>query len=215
MSAPFAILKVDLHIHTQERSPCAIASEEEQIRAAIAAGLDAIFITDHHRFVPIDRLDSLNRMFAPFRIFSGIEVTSQDEDFVILGARDLWLETPNQSYPDLHAFVRAHGGFIVLAHPFRYREQINVDIEQFLPDAIEVHSPNTPVAAEVRIRDLANRLQVPVLCNSDAHSTERIGQYYNILNSPVTNERDLLIALKVGQFTYKKIVPFRDEETDL
>jgi hypothetical protein len=38
-------VKVDLHVHTQERSPCARASEDEQIQAAIAAGLDAIFIT--------------------------------------------------------------------------------------------------------------------------------------------------------------------------
>ena len=81
MSEPFAIHKVDLHVHTSERSPCAIASEDEQIRAAIAAGLDAIFITDHHRLVPVEQLDALNRTFAPFRIFGGIEVTSQGEDF--------------------------------------------------------------------------------------------------------------------------------------
>ena len=201
MSAPSAFLNVDLHVHTQERSPCARASEEEQIRAAIAAGLDAIFITDHHRFVPLERLDSLNRIFAPFRIFGGIEVTSQGEDFIILGLRDLQLESSSWPYPDLHAFVRAHGGFMALAHPFRYREQINVNLEQFPPDAIEVHSPNTPIAAEARIRDLANRLQVPVLCNSDAHSPERLGQYYNTLNHPVFNEQELLTALKADQFT--------------
>jgi predicted metal-dependent phosphoesterase TrpH len=201
MPAPCFIINVDLHVHTSERSPCGTASEEQQIRAAIAAGLHAIFFTDHHRLVPDERLDELNRTFAPFRIFGGIEVTSQGEDLVILGLRDPRLESPDWLYPDLHAFVRAHGGFMALAHPFRYGDQVKVNIEQFPPDAIEVHSPNTPVAAEARIRGLAGRLQVPVLCNSDAHSTERLGQYYNMLNHPVSNEQNLLAALKVGEFT--------------
>jgi histidinol phosphatase-like PHP family hydrolase len=210
MSSPVNIRNVDLHVHTSERSPCAINSEEEQIRAAIAAGLDAIFITDHHRLIPVERLEALNRTFAPFRVFSGIEFTSQGEDFVILGLRDPRMESSNWLYPDLHAFVRAQGGFMVLAHPFRYREQINVDVEQFPTDAIEVHSPNTPIAAEDRIRDLANRLQVSVLCNSDAHSSERLGQYYNSLNHPIFTEQELFAALKGGQFALQKNVPIRE-----
>ena len=201
MPAPSFITNVDLHVHTSERSPCGTASEEQQIRAAIAAGLHAIFFTDHHRLVPDERLDELNRTFAPFRIFGGIEVTSQGEDLVILGLWDPRLESPDWLYPDLHAFVRAHGGFMALAHPFRYGDQVKVNIEQFPPDAIEVHSPNTPVAAEARIRELASRLQVQVLCNSDAHSSERLGQYYNILKHPVSKEQDLLASLKVGEFT--------------
>ena len=200
MSTSSGIVKVDLHVHTLERSPCATASEEEQIRAAIAAGLDAIFITDHHRFVPIEQLDFLSREFAPFRIFSGIEVSSQGEDFLILGARDPLLESPNWIYPELHAWVHDHNGFIILAHPFRYREQINVDIGKFPPNAIEVHSPNTPIDSEARIRDLAALLKVPVLSNSDAHSTERLGKYYNLLDHPAINEQELFAALKASHF---------------
>lgn len=200
MSASSTIVKVDLHVHTRERSPCATAGEEQQIRTAIAAGLDAIFITDHHQFVPLERLDNLNRIFAPFCIFSGIEVTSQDEDFIVLGVRDPRLETPNLPYPDLHSRVREHEGFIALAHPFRFQEQINVDLERFPPDAIELHSPNTSLTHETRIRGLADRLKVPLLSNSDAHSTEKIGRYYNILDHPVTSELGLYAALKSGRF---------------
>jgi predicted metal-dependent phosphoesterase TrpH len=206
MISASSITNVDLHVHTSERSPCGTASEEQQIRAAIASGLHAIFFTDHHRLVPDERLDELNRAFAPFSIFGGIEVTSQGEDLVILGLRDPRLESSDWLYPDLHAFVRSNGGFMALAHPFRYGDQIKVNIEKFPPDAIEVHSPNTPVAAETRIRELASRLQVPVLCNSDAHSTERLGQYYNTLYHPVFNEQGLFAALRAGQFC---LVPIR------
>ena len=200
MPTSHTIVKVDLHVHTQERSPCAIAGEEQQIRAALAAGLDAIFITDHHRLVPLKRLDALNRRFTPFRIFGGIEVTSQGEDFILLGVRDPRLESPEWLYPDLWAWVHDHGGFIALAHPFRFRDQINVDLDQFPPDAIEIHSPNISAAVESRIRELAASLNLPVLANSDAHSIEKLGQYYNLLDYPVTNERDLITALKEGRF---------------
>jgi predicted metal-dependent phosphoesterase TrpH len=194
------MIKVDLHVHTSERSPCGTASEQEQVRAAMAAGLDTIFITDHHRLVPLERLDYLNQTFAPFRIFGGIEVTSQGEDFIILSLQDPRLESPNWLYPDLHAFVRANGGFMALVHPYRYRKWINVNIEQFPPDAIEIHSPNTPLSEETRIRELAARLQIPVLSNSDAHATDKLGQYFNILDHPVYGEQELFTALRASQF---------------
>jgi len=45
-------MKIDLHVHTTERSLCADSSEQEQILTAIERGLDAIVITDHGRLVP-------------------------------------------------------------------------------------------------------------------------------------------------------------------
>ena len=90
---------------------------------------------------------------------------------------------------------------MALAHPFRFRDGVNVNIDQFPPDAIEIHSSNTPIAAEGRIRQLADRLQIPVLCNSDAHSSQLLGAYYNILDHHVLNEQVLLSAVKAGQFT--------------
>ena len=35
-------MKVDLHVHTKERSPCGRSSAVEQIQAAVSAGLGAI-----------------------------------------------------------------------------------------------------------------------------------------------------------------------------
>ena len=66
-------MKVDFHVHTAERSRCATAHQKEQIETAIAAGLDCIAITDHHKLVPLEELERLNRAYAPFRILGGIE----------------------------------------------------------------------------------------------------------------------------------------------
>jgi histidinol phosphatase-like PHP family hydrolase len=193
-------MKIDLHVHTQERSSCGKASEDAQVQAAIAAGLDAIVFTDHHRLAPLERLEALNQQYAPFRIFGGIEISAQGEDFLVLGLRHPDLESPDWSYPALYQFVRQHGGYIAMAHPFRYRANIELDIDQYIPDAIEARSPNTPADREIHIREIAARLGVPVLFNSDAHSTERLGTYYLQLNDFPSNEVELIASLKSGQF---------------
>ncbi len=194
-------MKIDLHVHSKERSACGRASEEEQIRAAIDAGLDAIVFTDHHRLISPDRLQQLNEKYAPFRIFGGIEIAADGEDVLILGVHDPALESALWTYPALHAFVRARGGFIALAHPFRWHSTITLDLERFAPDAIEVRSANIPPDVEGRVRDLASRLGIPVLCNSDAHSTGPLGTYFNALERPPADEQDLVALLRSGQFT--------------
>jgi predicted metal-dependent phosphoesterase TrpH len=194
-------MKIDLHVHSKERSVCGRASEEEQIRAAMAAGLDAIVFTDHHRLAPLERLKELNDRYAPFRIFGGIEITTNGEDVLILGLRDSALESSKWAYPDLHAFVREHTGFIVLAHPFRYHPQVAIEVDRFVPDALEVRSPNTPLAAEDRIREIALRLGIPVLCNSDAHSTDALGTHYNVLERLPSDEQEMIALLRSGRFT--------------
>ncbi len=170
------------------------------MRAAIAAGLDAIVFTDHHRLAPPERLEALNQQFAPFRIFGGIEVTAQGEDFLVLGLHHADLERSDWSYPALYEFVHQQGGYIALAHPFRYRPNFELDFDQYTPDAIEVRSPNTPADQENRIREIAARLGMLVLCNSDAHSTERIGTYYLQLPDSPADEQELIASLKAGRY---------------
>ena len=194
-------MKIDLHVHTKERSGCARASAEEQIQAAIAAGLDALVFTDHARLAPPDRLRAWNVRFAPFRIFGGIEITVDAEDLLVLGVQDSALERTEWTYPALHAFVREAGGFIALAHPFRYWHQVGVDLDSFPPDAIEIYTPNTPRSAETQIRALAACLNLPLLSNSDAHTTRPLGKHYNRIDRPVPDEGELIIQLKAGRYS--------------
>jgi len=108
-------MKIDLHVHSSERSGCGKSSDEEQIEAAIKAGLDAMAFTDHSKLIPLARQAELNNKYAPFHIFRGIEVTVNKEDFVILGVGDAELEGTAWTYPDLHSFVRRRKGYIVVA----------------------------------------------------------------------------------------------------
>ncbi len=194
-------MKIDLHVHTRPRSPCARSSAEEMIRAAIGGGLDGLVITDHDRLVPPKELAYLNAKYSPFRIFGGVEVTTRGEHILVLGVRDDVLEERWWSYPDLHAFVRGRGGFLALVHPFRFNHNhLQIDVERFPPHAMEVSSLNTPRAAENRIREVAARLGVPLLSNSDAHHSSDVGAYYNVLNREPVDLDALLRTLKEGAF---------------
>lgn len=194
-------MKIDLHVHTKERSACGKSSEEEMVQAAIAFGLDGLVFTDHHRLVPLDRLEELNRKYAPFRVFDGIEIAvTEGEDVLVLGVHDSVLEARGWSYSELFAFVRRRGGFLILAHPFRYHDEIEIDMERYPPDAVEVHSKNTGACDEPQIRAVLERLGLPSLCNSDAHHADQVGIYYNRLVRVPRDERELIEILRAGDY---------------
>ncbi len=192
------MLHIDFHVHTAERSNCATASQTDQIQTAIQSGLQIIAITDHFKLVPDQEFFRLNRIYAPFQILRGIEITANGEDWLVLGIADPVLESENWTYPNLHHYVRNQGGVIILAHPYRYHPIIGVDLIQFPPDAVELRSNNIRVELVPKIRELADRLHIPTLCNSDAHSTGSIGRYYNIFDSPMMNSGEILEAIKSG-----------------
>lgn len=172
------------------------------IRAAQAAGLDALVFTDHHRLVPAARLVELNDQYAPFRVYSGIEITTREnEDCLVIGVQDPILEQKAWDYASLVQFVRQKQGFIVLAHPFRYGSKIKVDLAANPPDAIEVRSQNTPRDREEEIRQIARQLNLALVTNSDAHSTATVGRYFNEIPASLDGDRglvDRLNGLKPG-----------------
>jgi len=194
-------MKIDLHVHTAERSPCADALEDEQIVTAIDRGLDALVFTNHECLVPQEHLEELNRTYTPFRVFGGVEITVREkEDLLVLGIHDPALESRDWVHPDLHTFVREKGGWIAVAHPFRFRPTINLDLERYTPDALEVCSLNTPLLEQPHIREIAARLGIQVLCNSDAHITRDIGAAYNRLKGEPESDQELIDLLRRGEF---------------
>ncbi len=194
-------MKIDLHVHTRERSSCAHSPTEAMIRAGIDAGLDGLVITDHDRLVPPERLAYLNAKYAPFRVFGAVEITTRGEHILVLGVDDERLEQVWWTYPELHAFVVERDGFLVVAHPYRFNHaRIGVDVDRFPPDGLEVHSRNTPEGAASRIRDRAAELGAQLLSNSDAHHSSDIGGYYNVFDEGPEDMAALVRMLKAGAF---------------
>ncbi|HUW81551.1 MAG TPA: PHP domain-containing protein [Phycisphaerae bacterium] len=193
-------MKIDLHVHTAERSACGQSGEEDVIRAAVQYGLDALAFTDHHCLIPHGRAAELSEKFAPFRVFGGIEMTVSDEDFIVLAVHDASLEQQDWDYAALHAFVRERGGFIFLAHPFRYHESITVPIEAYPPDGIELRSANTAPEDEPAVRQLIDRLGCRSIYTSDAHLAEHVGVCHVELDRAASDERELVELLGGGMY---------------
>lgn len=193
-------MKIDLHVHTQERSPCGRSSTDEMIQAAVAQALDAVVITDHDRLVPTGELAALNAKYAPLRIFGGIEISLPEEHVLVLGLDDPALERRAWTYPELHTFVNQHNGFLALAHPYRFAPNVALDLEHYPPHGMELRSRNTPRTAAHRIQALAAMIGCVLLANSDAHHREHLGRYYNTLQEDPASEKELLAALKAGAF---------------
>ena len=196
-------MRVDLHIHTSERSACARSRAVEQLAAARDSGLDAVAITDHHALVPAAERAHLHVLFPTILILPGIEISLDDayEDILVIGIDHPDLERCSWSWPDLHAFGRDHGGLLILAHPFRFLPKIGIDLDTYPPDAIELYSSNIQPRNHRKIRQLAARLGVPLVANSDAHSTEAIGIYANRLESRAISAAEVVAAIGEGRFT--------------
>ncbi len=199
-------MKIDLHVHSKERSGCSVAPERELIMRARETGLDALAFTDHARLVPSDHLRALNEEFAPFRIFSGIEIhTAEEEDVLVIGLQDPQLESMGWGYADLHQFVRARGGYLILAHPYRYRETIQADIHRYPPDAIECRSLNLPPHTENRIRRTAEDVGAAVVCASDAHAVDGVGAFCIELDAAADHDAALVAVLRARTFVCRPL----------
>ena len=192
--------KLDLHVHAAERSACATSYEEDQIRSAISAGMQGMAFTDHHALMHERRIVELNDKYFPFRIYTGVEVTAEDEDWLIYGMRDEQFQRTDWRYADLAQTVHRGGGFIALAHPYRYSRSIGVSLDACPPDGIEVRSYNTPAERERDIRILAGRLGLTLLTNSDAHSVSRVGKFWNELPALPADDAELVQALISQRF---------------
>ena len=201
-------MKVDFHLHTSEYSGCAMATAEEQIRSAKKSGLDVIFITDHMTLFPMEVIKDYNKQYAPLKIYQGIEVTIMEgayEDLLVLGVHDSKIEGKQWKYEDLYAYVKKKGGAIILAHPYRFADEVNVNIWDYPPDAVEVLSSNIGRQNYERRRLLANTLECPMVTNSDSHYIEHTGCYYNIFPDRCVDEASIIEALKNGDFECSSI----------
>ena len=196
-------MKIDLHVHTSEYSRCAISTEKEQIEAAIAKGLDGIAITDHANQRSPERLRQLNEKYAPFKIFTGVEVNPIDtfEDVLVIGVPDMHkMNTYNWHYPQLHEFVRERGGFIALPHPFRWDTEVRTPVHKYLPDAIEAKSVNIVKENTPQILTFAKTLGVPTIVTSDSHQKKHVGANYIVLHNHVQTDAELVRELQGGRY---------------
>jgi predicted metal-dependent phosphoesterase TrpH len=209
---------VDLHIHTYPASPCSSAPEDQLIHEAKRIGLDAICFTDHNYVWDAARIEALSQKHE-FLIFRGTEITTDQGDMLVFGYHeDITGIIPIEL---LGKEVVEADGFIIAAHPFRGFLTFDAAHLGLTPEkamqrplfklihALEVLNGKVTPKENDFARQVANGLGIPTTGGSDAHDVFEVGQYATRFFMPLKNEKDLLQALKSGNY---EAIAYRTEK---
>lgn len=151
---------IDLHAHSSGISTCCRIPAPDVVTAAKAVGLDGIVLCNHYHkpYITDGDYAAFARRYldeyhyaracgedAGIRVFFGIEVTMERHDrahLLVYGVEERFV-TDNPALFDLtqaelYALVRACGGILVQAHPFRRGKDMLLDLAYL--DGVEANS---------------------------------------------------------------------------
>lgn len=199
---------IDLHVHTSPASPCSVASVEAHIEEARRIGLDGICLTDHN-FVWEQGVVEALRQKHGFLVLGGSEITTDQGDVLVFGLAQsirgiIRIE-------ELRTMVRETGGYMIAAHPFRGFltfgvGKLGLTAERAMGrplfkyvDAVEVLNARVTEKENGLAAEVAAGLGIPGTGGSDSHEISETGIYATRFPASITNEGELVEALKSGE----------------
>ncbi|NLJ86824.1 MAG: PHP domain-containing protein [Firmicutes bacterium] len=195
-------MRFDLHTHTNRYSACGKATPQEMMAGAIDHSLDGIVITEHNVLWSEEEINELRAAFPKLVILRGIEVTTaHGEHVLVFGITDPSLFTEHMEDSVLGEIIAEHQGAAMLAHPFRYHDEIHPDTMAMPLHAIEIASSNIRKHMQGPIDALVKSLGIPAAASSDAHWPENLGLYGMEFPYRINTEQELAAAIRKGDFT--------------
>ncbi|MBI4298163.1 MAG: PHP domain-containing protein [Chloroflexi bacterium] len=213
----------DLHVHTNRGSPDSGLNAQELVTEAHRIGLTGAMVTEHngwprHDFEEFARNQSVILIRA-LEVYTPLgHIITMGLDRHVTGFHG----DVNQ-VRELKREVERVGGFMILAHPFRFLFDVHGIYTQnkLFEDPAKV--PDTPEEAALHpVFELVDDIEVVNGGNievenrfaqevaavlgrwgtggSDAHSTNGLGKGVTVFKGSIRNERDLLEALRAGDF---------------
>lgn len=211
----------ETHMHTAQGSACARSRGSEYILPYMDLGYTGIIITDHF-FKGNTRPDRslpwhewVNQFYSGyedaknegdkrnFPVFFGLEENFSGDEYLIYGVtKEFLLNNPDMKDWDrvrMYKEVRAFGGCMVQAHPFRSR--FYNDAIHLLPDFVDgieaVNFGNVPVWNTLALQ-YAKRLHLPYSSGSDNHDASHM-QYEKLggvlLEKPLESIQDYVSVI--------------------
>ena len=184
---------LDPHIHTNI-SPDSSITIGQLRDGLLAAGINAIAITDHDTMEGYRRVKSSNG-FKELLVIPGVEVTTELGDLIILG-----LEDPPLGKDPRLIIEQAHGqgGLVIVPHPFDIsRSSLGERCGMLKVDLIETFNGKCSSGCNRQAREFASALGVPGVGGSDAHERRQLGAVVNLLESE-RSMSSVLDGLKKG-----------------
>ena len=188
----------ETHMHTSQASACGRSPGRDYIQKYIDAGYAGIIITDHFyrgncgvdrglpwkEFINVfcagyeDARNEGERRGLP--VFFGWEENFDGDEYLIYGLDKSWMlehpEMPTWTRKQQYEIIRAAGGCVVQAHPFRARSYNHtIYLSHALCDAVEgVNTANEPRWNSLALR-YAELIGLPVTAGSDNHCADTMG----------------------------------------
>ena len=185
----------ETHLHTCQASACGKSMGRDYIQRYIDAGFAGIIVTDHfyRGNCAVDRRlpwrEFVNRFCAGYEdalnegdkkglpVFFGWEENFDGDEYLVYGLDRNWM----LAHPEMivwtrrqqYEAVRAAGGCVVQAHPFRARSYNHtIYLAQYLCDGIEVfNAGNEPEWNSLALR-YAQVTGKPMTAGSDNHNAD-------------------------------------------
>ncbi len=216
----------EIHCHTAESSPCARESAASTVRAYKSHGYDGIVVTDHfviggtHTEPWAEKCAKQQAGYYAARaegekqgitVIYGAELTVypyRGNDFLVYGLTPEWFyghsELNKMTLNQVISTVRANGGFVSHAHPFRQADYI--ETITLIPDnidAVEINANRTDFE-NARAVEYAAAYSKPLTAGTDNHIAHRQKRLFGMkFKTEIKTEKDLAQALFNNLFTLK------------
>lgn len=202
-SEPF---RVDCHVHTGH-SPDGRGTVADAVRAAKAAGLDGVAITDHNTVRAHREIRALKD--PGILVVPGIEVSTADGHCLGLGVRDE-IRT-GRPLEETIGLIEHAGGVAVPSHPKRRVHGVGPKVVERCADvlsALEVYNAHDGDRRSHKAELLAIHHHLGGTGGSDSHRANDIGHAYTTFTGVVESVDEAVDLIAKGQ-TWGEGVPFK------
>lgn len=194
---------LDLHVHSN-------TSFDSKIKIGILLkklkeiGLDGVAITDHDSVAAIPKAKELAQKYK-VKVFTGVEISTARGHMLAYGIDEKPIY--RKSIAETIDWIKDRDGAAVCAHPFRVSSpSIGDRVYEHHFDGIELNG--RAKAAQNRAAELAAKLmKVTLVGGSDAHMIHKVGIISTQFHNELTNDGDLVSAIKKGQCDVKFKIP--------
>jgi predicted metal-dependent phosphoesterase TrpH len=202
---------IDLHCHTSPLSHDSALTPDELIDAAKAAGLDGVCLTEHDFFWDLDKAADLAKRHNSL-VIAGNEVNTEFGHILVFGL-ERFVYGMHRLH-ELSQMVRAAGGAMVFAHPYRRQLPFELrhegDWSDALAramanqahdhvDAIEVYNGRGSGRENAFSQEIRAQSGLPATAGSDSHQRSDVGTCATEFEREITGLADLIAELKDGR----------------
>ena len=181
---------IDLHAHSSGISRCCQIPAEEVLKTAKEYGIDGIVLTNHYQksYLQNDDADAFAKAYVEefhyteeiaeelgMKVFFGVEVTTElykNVHMLVYGVSEKFvLENPRVfelNQEELYKLVKAYGGVLVQAHPFRNGCTV---LDTAYLDGVEINChPLYGNSYQKELIEIAAENKLLLTCGGDYHA---------------------------------------------